>query len=298
MTSLRKHAFFSTLVIVWRPVPAACSALPWQCWMPPRRTCWILHCPCHFFKFRSLGSLGERMYLTSCDAPRTSLADFQFHFRNLMAKAGSSLYDASIRFRGTGEAFSNWLSGSNAGALSKQCDFMPPWTNRMRGCMFFLVCRTRSVEEMSQQVCKSWIRRILSLPSLSALDKVKVNKTKDLLERIEHIQPYSTCGIGRCIVRQLLGVVRQRLGELWLAPHVIKPWRVPWKVLVEVKPGRFQSSWCLFFLNFVNTCPFAYRCSLTDLFHLHDLTAPDLRSSLQAAAMSEEFEGPRWIHST
>lgn len=164
--------------------------------------------------------------------------------------------------------------------------------------MFFLVCRTRSVEEMSHQVCKSWIRRMLSLPSLSALDKVKVNKTKDLLERIENIQPYSTCGIGHCIVRQLLAVVRQRLGELWLAPHVIKPWRVPWKVLVEVKPGRFQSSRCLFFLNFVNTCPFAYRCSLTDLFHLHDLTAPDLRSSLQAAAMSEEFEGPRWIHST
>ena len=101
-----------------------------------------------------------------------------FSFRNPMAKA-RSLYDASIRFRGTREPFSNWLSGSDVGALSKQCDFMPPWTNKMRGCMFFLVCRTRSVEEMSQQVCKSWIRGMLSLPSLSALDKVKVNKTKD-----------------------------------------------------------------------------------------------------------------------
>lgn len=41
LTSLNlKDAFFSTVdVIVWRPVPAACSALPWQCWMPPRRTC-------------------------------------------------------------------------------------------------------------------------------------------------------------------------------------------------------------------------------------------------------------------
>ena len=64
LTSLNlKNAFFSTVdVIVWRPVPAACSALPWQCWMPPRRTCWILHCPCHFFKFRSLGSVGERYF--------------------------------------------------------------------------------------------------------------------------------------------------------------------------------------------------------------------------------------------